>query len=1536
MSILRRVSSIVLSLALLGLPAQPMLASSSASTVSQPSVTSDLADYAPASLVTLTGAGWQAGEAIHFFVNDDKGEIWNYQTDVVADGDGGVTVQFTLPDTFVAIYNVVATGASGSRVSYSFTDAIPKISQTPIAVTGPVPVSPATSFTFGTAPLAITYTGGSGSGAVTYSVTSASTACTVTNPNVALLTILHGTGTCAVKVTKAADATYSAANDSRSVPTNKAAQNPIVVLGPTAGTFGDRALPITYSGGSGTGAVTYSVSDLSDACVIASDLLTLNILHGSGTCTVKVTRATDDDYLANSDALAVNLARVAQTPLTITGPSVGTFGATDLAITSVGGSGSGAVTYSVLGTLSACAINGADAAAIDITHGSGTCVIRMVKAADADHFAAADNLPVTVSKAAQDTLQLTDPTWGEFGSVGLPIRFTGGSGTGALSYGVTSNSTSCALNSSDATTLDIVHGVGVCTVTLGQAGDDDYLPASSTLDVDVAKIAQDPIVVTGPIGGTFGDTALPITYTGGSGSGEVTYSVTAGSDACAINANDPTTLDIIHGSGTCSVRVTKATDRDYRVDADALKVALSKLDQSALAITGPIEGTYGDTALPITYTGGTGTGAVSYSVNDSDACTINSDNPAAIDITLGEGTCTLTVIKAGDDDYNAASSDSVVESARILSAAPRARFSVMLSKAFSSLVLVGTIPTDATFGDTIDLSGWVASYVGSGNFTYTTGNSTGCELDSTIVAQLDITSGVGWCHVTVIQAAVSRTWKRSSADASINVHRANADDAKVFVDGSSTITTAHYGDSGIPLSATWGPTGSGVLQIEANPNVTNGCLVVGDESNPDSTPPSFPVGTLAITEGDYLADGTTAARCRVRVVERRNDFWHVNYDGVNVILLDRPITITPGTSDKPYDTTTASSGTPTLTGGTLADGDVLSGCTQSFDDPTVGTGKTLSVTPDSCVITHTDGTVETRNYAITLATRSDAIISKADQAALTVAGPSSGTYGDKPALSATGGSGTGALTFTAETTNGACSIGSGDDAGKLLITAGSVAGNSCHITAHNAGDDNYADVVSDPAVVTLNNRPITISPSSGARKAYDNNNTSSGTPILTGGTLADGDVLSGCVQTYDNANVGTGKTMSVTPATCVVTHTVGSIVETSNYTITLATRADGVIDKANQATLTVATPGTAAYGDKLVPTATGGTTAAVPTFTAAGAACAIPTTGVDTGKLIVSGGAGGVCKITAHKAGDAKNNAVDSAEAVVTITKRAAILGFTGSQFWATANASATTASVTFTGTLTPAAGGTVNLLNATVEFLIYSSANTSMTTADSSCIVTASTLGVASCTKTLGLDNWTVVMRVPDVNNYFTAPLSDPAVVTVYPPTTDRYTHGGGWLLEPVLPATPTVGGSPTNNRASFGFSMRYKSGSTTTPSGQLVYTFRGSDGYDYVVKSTSWTGGGLAFGTGAAVGTASFSGKATVTRIRPETEKSFYYYDRDHPTIRLSAAPSYTFRVDLADKVAGDTFAISISSALGVLYHRAGTTAAQIKISGGNIVVH
>ena len=107
-------------------PADPA-ASSAADPVSQPTITSDKADYFAGEQVVLTGAGFWPNEDVNIVVNDDAGQTWRRDVTVTADANGAVTDTFTLPDWFVALYSVRATGlTSGLQAVGSFTDA-PKI-----------------------------------------------------------------------------------------------------------------------------------------------------------------------------------------------------------------------------------------------------------------------------------------------------------------------------------------------------------------------------------------------------------------------------------------------------------------------------------------------------------------------------------------------------------------------------------------------------------------------------------------------------------------------------------------------------------------------------------------------------------------------------------------------------------------------------------------------------------------------------------------------------------------------------------------------------------------------------------------------------------------------------------------------------------------------------------------------------------------------------------------------------------------------------------------------------------------------------------------------------------------------------------------------------------------------------------------------------------------------------------------------------------------------------------------------------------------
>src|SRR5438093_4599508 len=111
-----------------------------------PSISSDKADYMPGETVTLTGAGWQAGEVIDVFViasEADGSSHWRYEFELNGDETGAFTLRFDLPAWFVALYSVTARGASGAVAQTTFTDSVSSVT-----LTSPTTPSPITLSTF--------------------------------------------------------------------------------------------------------------------------------------------------------------------------------------------------------------------------------------------------------------------------------------------------------------------------------------------------------------------------------------------------------------------------------------------------------------------------------------------------------------------------------------------------------------------------------------------------------------------------------------------------------------------------------------------------------------------------------------------------------------------------------------------------------------------------------------------------------------------------------------------------------------------------------------------------------------------------------------------------------------------------------------------------------------------------------------------------------------------------------------------------------------------------------------------------------------------------------------------------------------------------------------------------------------------------------------------------------------------------------------------------------------------------------------------
>ncbi|MDR3662241.1 MAG: Ig-like domain repeat protein, partial [Mycobacterium sp.] len=160
-----------------------------------------------------------------------------------------------------------------------------------------------------------------------------------------------------------------------------------------------------------------------------------------------------------------------------------------------------------------------------------------------------------------------------------------------------------------------------------------------------------------------------------------------------------------------------------------------------------------------------------------------------------------------------------------------------------------------------------------------------------------------------------------------------------------------------------------------------------------------------------------------------------------------------------YNNGTTSLGTGTVSGGTA-----------TFSSSTLTAGSysiTAAYSGDS-------------NYTSATSSPQTLTISQADQAALAVTGmpPTAQIYGATFTVEASGGSGTGAITFAA---TGACSVNA--NSGLVTMTSGT---GTCSVTATKAADTNYNSITSPAATVNaaLASQTITITTPAPATEVY--------------------------------------------------------------------------------------------------------------------------------------------------------------------------------------------------------------------------------------------------------------------------------------------------------------------------------------------------------------------------------------------------------------------------------------------------------------------
>ncbi len=333
----------------------------------------------------------------------------------------------------------------------------------------------------------------------------------------------------------------------------KANQATLTVTGPISVTYGTTGTA-TVSGGSGTGALSFSAGSSTGCSITGTTVIVTNV---GGTCSLTATMAADSNYAATSSApFAVTLAKASQATLTVTGPASVTYGTTGTA-TASGGSGTGALTFSAAGS-TGCTVTGTT---VSVTNASGTCALTVTKAADNNYNSATSiSFAVTLNKATPGI------TFGAPPPATYPGNFTVSAVTnsdGAMAYSYVSGQCTQSSGPTFATTA-----AGSCTVQASTAATGNFRAGGGQQIVTITAAGKTTPVITWttpsaitygtPLSGAQLDATANVagTFSYSPKSGTV---LTAGSQTLTVTFTPTNTSAYTTATGAITLQVNKAT-----------------------------------------------------------------------------------------------------------------------------------------------------------------------------------------------------------------------------------------------------------------------------------------------------------------------------------------------------------------------------------------------------------------------------------------------------------------------------------------------------------------------------------------------------------------------------------------------------------------------------------------------------------------------------------------------------------------------------------------------------------------------------------------------------------------------------------------------------------------------------------------------------------------------------------------------------------------------------------------------------------------
>ncbi|MFZ9697666.1 MAG: Ig-like domain-containing protein, partial [Ilumatobacteraceae bacterium] len=361
-----------------------------------------------------------------------------------------------------------------------------------------------------------------------------------------------------------------------------------------------------------------------------------------------------------------------------------------------------------------------------------------------------------------------------------------------------------AYSSSDSNILSItgtkatINAAGTVTITASQAGNTDWVAASTTFKVVVASTAP-TLTEFADVTKTFGDAAFDLTTPKSNSSGAITYK---SSDDKVVTVGESDGKVSIIGAGSATITASQAATSGFSSGSITSKITIAK---ASPALSDLLVGdkAFGDTAFTLKPTSKS-TGAITYSTDKASVFAV--DATTGVVRIVGVGTATLTAKQAASANYEAGSSSVSVS---VKKGTPTYSWT-LASKTFGDSAFDVTAPTSTS----------------TGAITYTSSDTTVASITS--AGRVTVLKA-GTTTITALQVTTD-TWLAATTTATLTVDKL-APTLTGF-----TIPTKTFGDAAFSLTApTSNSTGAFRYEIvagsESNSNVatvtTLGVVTVG-------------------------------------------------------------------------------------------------------------------------------------------------------------------------------------------------------------------------------------------------------------------------------------------------------------------------------------------------------------------------------------------------------------------------------------------------------------------------------------------------------------------------------------------------------------------------------------------------------------------------------------------------------------------------------------------------------------------------------------